>query len=67
MLSETDIHHAKILIVDDQESNIRLLESVLTRANYTSIAATMNPHEVYELHRRNHYDLILLEIGRAHV
>ena len=38
MISETDIHHAKILIVDDQESNIRLLESVLARANYTSVS-----------------------------
>ena len=62
MISETDIHHAKILIVDDQESNIRLLENVLARANYTSVTATMNPHEVYELHLRNHYDLILLDM-----
>lgn len=62
MISETDIRHAKILIVDDQESNIRLLESVLARAGYTSIAATTNPYEVYELHRRNRYDLILLDL-----
>ena len=62
MISETDIRHAKILIVDDQESNIRLLESVLARADYTSVAATTNPYEVYELHRRNRYDLILLDL-----
>jgi len=62
MISETDIRHAKILIVDDQELNIRLLESVLARAGYTSVAATTNPYEVYELHRRNRYDLILLDL-----
>ncbi|MGH8844067.1 MAG: response regulator, partial [Advenella sp.] len=62
MISEADIRSAKILIVDDQESNIHLLESVLTTANYTSIASTMDPHEVYELHRQNRYDLILLDL-----
>ena len=62
MISETDIHQAKILIVDDQESNVYLLKQVLATANYTSIAATMNPHDVYELHCRNHYDLILLDL-----
>lgn len=62
MISETDIHQAKILIVDDQQSNVYLLKQVLATANYTSIAATMNPHDVYELHCRNHYDLILLDL-----
>ena len=62
MISETDIHQAKILIVDDQESNVYLLKQVLATANYTSIAATMNPLDVYELHCRNHYDLILLDL-----
>lgn len=62
MISETDIHQAKILIVDDQESNVYLLKQVLATANYTSIAATMNPPDVYELHCRNHYDLILLDL-----
>lgn len=62
MISETDIHQAKILIVDDQQSNVYLLKRVLATANYTSIAATMNPQDVYELHCRNHYDLILLDL-----
>lgn len=62
MISESDIRGAKILIVDDQESNIQLLESVLATANYTSVASVMDPHKVYELHRQNHYDLILLDL-----
>jgi diguanylate cyclase (GGDEF)-like protein len=62
MISETDIRGAKILIVDDQESNIQLLESVLATANYTSVASVMDPHKVYELHRQNHYDLIVLDL-----
>jgi diguanylate cyclase (GGDEF) domain len=62
MITETDIHNAKILIVDDQESNVQLLEGVLNNANYTSISSTMDPCKVYELHRQNHYDLILLDL-----
>jgi len=62
MISEADIRKAKILIVDDQESNIHLLERILATAHYTSIASAMDPHKVYELHRQNHYDLILLDL-----
>ena len=62
MITETDIHNAKILIVDDQEPNVQLLESVLRAARYTSVSSTMDPYKVYELHRQNHYDLILLDL-----
>jgi len=62
MMSESDILHGKILIVDDQEANVLLLERALGGAGYVSVASTMNPDEVCELHRRNRYDLILLDI-----
>ncbi len=61
-ITATDILAASILIVDDQESNISLLEQLLGEAGYTSVASTMNPHEVCALHRKNHYDLILLDL-----
>jgi PAS domain S-box-containing protein len=62
MISETDILGARILIVDDQESNVRLLEQLLSDAGYASVVSTMNPQEVCALHRRNRYDLILLDL-----
>ena len=62
MVSAPDILNASILIVDDQESNISLLEQLLTEAGYTHVATTMNPQEVCALHRKNHYDLILLDL-----
>jgi adenylate cyclase len=62
MISPTDILHAKILIVDDQKANAFLLEQLLRRAGYVSIASTKNPGEVYKLHFMNHYDLILLDL-----
>jgi PAS domain S-box-containing protein len=62
MLTATEILKASILIVDDQESNVSLLEQLLSETGYTSVASTMNPHEVCALHRKNHYDLILLDL-----
>ena len=60
MIISDDIFNADILIVDDQESNISLLEQMLSEAGYTSVSSTMNPQEVCALHRKNRYDLILL-------
>jgi PAS domain S-box-containing protein len=61
-LSETDILNASILIVDDQESNVSLLLRLLTEVGYTAVTSTMNPEEVCALHRKNCYDLILLDL-----
>jgi PAS domain S-box-containing protein len=57
-----DILGARILIVDDQEANVQLLEQLLGEAGYTCVTSTMNPEEVCALHRRNSYDLILLDL-----
>jgi PAS domain S-box-containing protein len=62
MVSGPDILNASILIVDDQESNVSLLEQLLRETGYTCVTSTMNPHEVCALHRKNRYDLILLDL-----
>jgi adenylate cyclase len=62
MLSPSAILNAKVLIVDDHEANIRLLERMLAGAGYISIASTIDPLQVCELHRKNSYDLILLDL-----
>ena len=62
MLAEPAILAANILIVDDQEVNVSLLEQMLAEAGYTHVASTRDPHEVCALHRRHHYDLILLDL-----
>jgi PAS domain S-box-containing protein len=56
------IFDASILIVDDQQPNVLLLEQLLGDAGYTRVASTRNPQEVCALQRRNHYDLILLDL-----
>ena len=62
MISSADILKASILIVDDQAANVSLLEQMLSGAGYVSIASTRDPYEVCELHRKNRYDLILLDL-----
>lgn len=62
MLSPVDILNASILVVDDQEANVCLLEQLLSEAGYTGVTSTMNPREVCALHRKNRYDLILLDL-----
>jgi PAS domain S-box-containing protein len=62
MINSRDMLDASILIVDDQASNVSLLEQMLGEAGYARVASTMNPQEVCALHRKNHYDLILLDL-----
>ena len=62
MISEADILSAAVLIVDDQEANVCLLERLLGEAHYTRVSSTMHPQEVCALHRKNCYDLILLDL-----
>lgn len=62
MVSDAEILAASILIVDDQEGNVRLLEEILQQAGYRNVTSTMNPQAVCELHRAQHFDLILLDL-----
>ena len=57
-----DILDARILVVDDQEANVLLLSQMLEQAGYANVTSTMNPQEVCALHRKNRYDLILLDL-----
>lgn len=62
MITTSGILRARILIVDDQEANVSLLEQMLEGAGYSSVTSTRDPHQVCELHRKNSYDLILLDL-----
>ena len=62
MISPSAILNASVLIVDDLRANVLLLEQMLRGAGYCGVTSTSNPCEVCELHRKNHYDLILLDL-----
>jgi len=62
VIGAEDILAARILVVDDQSANVLLLTRMLDEVGYRSVTATMNPLEVCALHRKNRYDLILLDL-----
>jgi len=62
MMNSVDLHNASLLIVDDQLANVQLLERMLKGAGYARITSTRDPRAVCNLHRENHYDLILLDL-----
>ena len=62
MLQPTELLNANILIVDDQESNVLLLEQLLSDSGYTNLSSTMKPTEVCGLHIEHNFDLILLDV-----
>ena len=62
MAARLDAHDARILVVDDQASNVRLLELALRRGNYTDVSSTTDPRQVTALHLENRFDLIMLDL-----
>jgi len=62
MISPTDILNAKVLIVDDQELVARSFKQMLEEAGHTDVTYTTNPYDVCDLHRANHYKLIVLDL-----
>jgi diguanylate cyclase (GGDEF)-like protein/PAS domain S-box-containing protein len=62
MINPARILGSKILIVSDQQANIRLLETMLQRAGYLCVDSTVDQIAVCELHLKNRYDLILLDL-----
>ncbi|HTJ96769.1 MAG TPA: response regulator, partial [Rhodocyclaceae bacterium] len=62
-----DILNAKVLIVDDLESNVKLLEFILETAGYTSVTSTLDSRQVFDLYKEHRYDLILLDLSMPHM
>ena len=62
MITTSQIRNGKILVVDDKQLNVDLMKRMLADSGYTSVDSTTNPNEVCSLHRKNHYDLILLDL-----
>ena len=58
---------AKILIVDDEETSVRLLLKVLSEAGYTNVQVTRDPARVEELYQKIQPDLLLLDLHMPHM
>jgi len=58
---------ARILIVDDEPTNVELLRRVLERAGFTRIQSTSDPREASALYVEFRPDLILLDLHMPHL
>jgi PAS domain S-box-containing protein len=67
MLEQSEILNARILIVDDQDANVKLLEQMLRNAGYRKFTSTRDPRTVCALHAEHCYDLILLDLQMPEV
>jgi signal transduction histidine kinase len=53
---------ARLLVVDDEETNVRLLERLLRRSGYSNVLTTTDPSEVLQLADTFEPDLVLLDL-----
>ena len=62
MAPEPKFPGSKILVVDDNPINVRLLRLMLLKAGYQNVATTTQPASVCAFHQESCFDLILLDI-----
>jgi CheY-like chemotaxis protein len=61
-MKREDVLGCRILIVDDEDANLRLLEELLAREGFQQVVATSDPRRVTDLVRAFDPDLILLDL-----
>jgi putative two-component system response regulator len=62
-----DILRAKVLIVDDQGANVRVLEKVLRRAGYTNLVSITDSRQVLPMFKTDPPDIVLLDLAMPHI
>lgn len=63
MLEPEEFLKSKILIVDDQPSNVMLLEQILAQEGYTNVISTQQPKDVQNIYLKEKPDLVLLDLN----
>lgn len=61
-MGDEAVKGARILIVDDERANVRLLERLLERGGYSHLESTTDPSQVLPLFKEFAPDLILLDL-----
>ena len=67
MMPETILQQGKILIVDDEKVNVRLLEVILHQAGYAHVQSTIDAREALPLFAEFEPDLVLLDLHMPHL
>ena len=62
-----ELAQARILVVDDEPANLKLLSLILRTEGYTRVEAVQDPREVLPRYQAERPDLILLDINMPHL
>ena len=66
-MGKADPTKARILVVDDEPANVRLLERMLAEAGYRQVKSTTDSRQVLALYSEFQPDLILLDLMMPHL
>ena len=66
-MSQSLLNKARVLIVDDEPSNIRLLERVLEMFGSAAVRSTTDPRQTLSLYFEFQPDLVLLDLHMPHL
>ncbi|HTM47863.1 MAG TPA: HD domain-containing phosphohydrolase [Bryobacteraceae bacterium] len=66
-MPEAHFKNARILIIDDQEANVRLLERILKPAGYLHVTTLTDPRKVLDIYAEVNPDLILLDLHMPYI
>src|SRR6266536_72484 len=66
-MSEDALTTAKILVVDDEPANVRLLERLLATAGYRHVEGITDAREALGRYRAMQPDLVLLDLMMPHL
>ncbi|TRW89703.1 HD domain-containing phosphohydrolase [Candidatus Methylobacter oryzae] len=58
---------ARILVVDDESVNLKLLDKMLSAQGYTNLVLVQDSRQVVDVYRQARTDLILLDINMPHL
>lgn len=59
---EEIVQEARIFIIDDEESNVRVMGRMFDQAGYKKVLSTTDPRKAAELYREFRPDLVLLDL-----
>lgn len=62
-----DMITARIMVVDDDATNLKLVQKGLLRYGYNNIELVQDPRQVLDLYREQKADLILLDLNMPHL
>lgn len=61
-MNETEVLQSRILLIDDEPANLRLLEELLAREGFTQVLSTTDSQRALDLHTAYDPDLVLLDL-----